>query len=146
MALDNHPNVFRFEGRTWVSEAEGGEALKQLRAQRAWDAENAKLQRWWVALAIGAVAGVAAVLAIGTTAGLDPTLYLLVLPLGFGGGAILAALINKRFNAPDPRHASLPDRPTTVPLTLVPSRVAKAAPEHATATELIEWSNRGFVG
>jgi len=68
------------------------------------------------------------------------------LPVGFGGGAIIGALLNKRFNAPDAQHASLPARPTTAPLTLVPSRVAKAAPEYASAAELIEWSKRGFVG
>ncbi|MGZ0211109.1 MAG: hypothetical protein ACKVI4_01385 [Actinomycetales bacterium] len=146
MALDEHPNVFRFESRTWVSSAPRDEALEQLRAQRAWDRENAKLQRWWLALSIGAAVGVAGVLAVGSSANLDPTLYLLLLPLGFGGGAIIAALVNKRFNAPDAQHASLPARPTTVPLTLVPSRVAKAAPENASAAEIIEWSNRGFVG
>ena len=140
MALDEHPNVFRFESRTWVSSAPRDEALEQLRAQRAWDRENAKLQRWWLALSIGAA------VAVGSSANLDPTLYLLLLPLGFGGGAIIAALVNKRFNAPDAQHASLPARPTTVPLTLVPSRVAKAAPEHASAAEITERSNRGFVG
>lgn len=146
MALDEHPNVFRFEGHNWVSLAPRDEAFSQLRAQRAWDKENAKLQRWWVAMTIGAAIGVGATLWWGTTGNVDPTLYLLVLPLGFGGGAILGALVNKRFNAPERKHASLPDRPTTVPLTVVPSRVAKAAPEYATAVEIIEWSNRGFVG
>ncbi|MEV8253850.1 hypothetical protein AB0O95_07770 [Rhodoglobus sp. NPDC076762] len=146
MALDEHPNVFRFEARLWVSPAPRDEALEQLRAQRAWDKENARLQRWWVSLAIGAVVGTGGVLVVGTTANLDPTLYLLLLPVGFGGGAIIGALINKRFNAPEAQHASLPARPTTAPLTLIPSRVAKAAPEHASAAELIEWSKRGFVG
>lgn len=146
MALDEHPNVFRFEGRLWVSESPRDDALEQLRAQRAWDANNAKLQRWWVAITIGAIAGVAATLALGTAAEVDPTVYLLTLPLGFGGGAIVGALLNKRFNAPDRQHASLPERPTTVSLTQVPSRVAKAAPPLATATEIIEWSQRGFVG
>lgn len=146
MAINNHPNVFRFEGRTWVSLSPGEEALEELRAQRAWDAANAKLQRWWVAITIGAVVAVAGTLALGISAELDPTAYLLLLPLAFGGGAIAGALVNKRFNAPDRQHASLPDRPSTVPLTQVPSRVARAAPEHATATEIIEWSNRGFVG
>ncbi|CAO1652048.1 hypothetical protein I6E68_07280 [Salinibacterium sp. NSLL150] len=146
MAIDEHPNVFRFETRLWVSAAPREEALEQLRAQRAWDKENAKLQRWWVALSIGAIIGVGGILAVGTASNLDPTLYLLLLPLGFGGGAILGALINKRFNAPEAHHASLPARPTTVPLTLIPSRVAKAAPEHASVAEIVEWSNRGFVG
>jgi|GEM_PF-1891366 len=146
MNLDNHPHVFRFEARTWVSLAPREDALAQLRAQRAWDAENAKLQRLWVSLTVGAVIGVGATLFLGSTANLDPTLYLLLLPLAFGGGAIIGALVNRRFNAPDARHASMPPRPTTVALTLVPSRVAQAAPEGASAQELIEWSNRGFVG
>jgi len=146
MALDQHPNVFRFEARLWVSLAPRDEAREQLQAQRAWDKENAKLQRWWISFSIGAAVGVAGVLAVGSAANLDPTLYLLLLPLGFGGGAIAAALINKRFNAPDAQHASLPARPTTPALTLVPSQVAKAAPEQASASEIIEWSKRGFVG
>ena len=146
MALDDHPNVFRFEGHTWVSQAPRSEAAAQLRAQRQWDASNAKLQRWWVAISIGAVLGVAATFTFGVTTNLDPTVYLLSLPVGFGAGAILGALVNKRFNAPDRQHASLPARPTTVPLTKVPPRVARAAPPHATATEIIEWSERGFVG
>lgn len=146
MALENHPNVFRFEGRLWVSQAPREEALEQLRAQRTWDANNAKLQRWWPAITIGAIAGVVATLALGMAADVDPTVYLLTLPLGFGSGAIVGALLNKRFNAPDRQHASLPERPTTVALTQIPSRVAKAAPPYATATEIAEWSNRGFVG
>ncbi|WP_341954582.1 hypothetical protein [Salinibacterium sp. TMP30] len=145
MAIDDHPNVFRFEGRTWVSLVPRDEALEQFRAQRAWDAANAQLQRWWIAITIGAAVGVAATLALGTAANTDPTGYLLLLPLGFGVGAILGALVNKRFNARDGHHASLPDRPTTVLLTQVPSRVARAAPPHATTAEIIEWSNRGFV-
>jgi len=145
MALDDHPNVFRFEGRTWVSLAPREEALAQLQTQRAWDASNAKLQRWWVAIIVGAVIGVAATLAFGVASELDPTVYLLTLPVGFAAGAILGALVNKRFNAPDLQHASLPARPTTVPLTKVPPRVVRAAPSPATAAEIIEWSERGFV-
>lgn len=146
MALDNHPHVFRFEGHTWVSLANRDDALAQLRTQRAWDATNAKLQRWWIAITIGAVAGVVITLALGTAARLDPTVYLLSLPFGFGVGAIVGALINKRFAAPEVHHASLPARPTTVALTKVPPRVAHQAPPDATAQEIIEWSDRGFVG
>lgn len=144
MALDDHPNVFRYEGRTWVSRAPRVEALAQLKAQRAWDASNAKLQRWWVAITIGTIVGVAATLAFGTATDLAPAVYLLLLPLGFGVGAVLGALVNKRHN-PTAQHASLPARPTTVPLTRVPPRVARAASHDATASEIIEWSNRGFV-
>lgn len=145
MALDDHPNVFRFEGRTWVSLAPREDAIAQLRSQRAWDVANAKLQRWWVAIAVGAVTGVAATLLLGAAAGLPPAVYLLLLPLGFGVGVILGALANKRFNAPERQHASLPTRPITVPLTRVPPRVARAADPSATAIDIIEWSNRGFV-
>ena len=144
MSLDDHPNVFSFEGHTWASLAPRELALSQLRAQRDWDAANAKLQRWWVAITIGAIAGVAATLAFGTAAALAPPVYLLLLPIGFGVGAVLGALVNKRFN-PTGQHASLPGRPTTVPLTRVPPRVARAATAEATATQIIEWSNRGFV-
>jgi hypothetical protein len=145
MALESHPNVFRYEGKLWVSEIPRDQAHGQLIAQRQWDAANAKLQRWWVAIAIGAVIGVAATLALGTAAGLAPAVYLVLLPLGFGAGAVLGALVNRRFNAPDAQHQSLPPRPVIVDLTRVPSRVAAKAPEDATADQLIEWSERGFV-
>ena len=141
MALDDHPNVFRFEGKLWVSELPRDEARTQLIEQRAWDAANTKLQRWWVAIAIGAAVGVGVTLLLGTVSGLPPYVYLLLLPVGFGAGAVLGALVNKRFNAPESQHASLPSRPVTVELTRVPSRVAAKAPGTATARQLIEWSN-----
>ena len=145
MALDDHPNVFRYEGRTWVSLAPRDEALAQLQKQRAWDAANAKLQRWWVAITIGAVVGVATTLTFGTSAALAPAVYLLLLPIGFGVGAVLGAIVNKWLHAPDRHHSSLPARPSTVALTQMPPRVVRAAPPDASAIELIEWSNRGFV-
>ncbi|MBG6054403.1 hypothetical protein IWX81_000793 [Salinibacterium sp. CAN_S4] len=144
MALDDHPNIFRFEGRTWASLAPRELALSQLQSQREWDAANAKLQRWWVAITIGSIVGVGATLAFGNAAALAPAVYLLLLPIGFGIGAVLGALVNKRFN-PTGQHASLPERPTTVLLTRVPPRVARAAPADATAEQVIEWSSRGFV-
>ena len=73
-----------------------------------------------------------------------PALYLVFLPIGFGAGAVLGALVNKRLN-PDAQHDSLPPRPTTPFLVKVPSRVASKAPADASASELIEWSMRGFV-
>lgn len=145
MALTDHPNVFRYEGRLWVSELPREEALHQLVEQRKWDAANAKLQRWWVAIVIGAVLGVAATLGLGALVNLPPYVYLLLLPVGFGAGAVLGALMNKRFNAPDAQHASLPARPATTPLTRVPPRVASKAPADVAAKQLIEWSKRGFV-
>ena len=145
MALDDHPNVFRFEGRTWVSPEPREIALAQLVDQRAWDAANARLQRWWVAIAIGAVVGTVATLALGTSAGLAPAVYLLVLPVGFGAGAVMGALVNKWFLAPEGQHASLPARPKTPPLTRIPSRVVRNSPPDSTSEQIIEWSNRGFV-
>lgn len=142
--IDDHPNVFRYEGRRWVSELPRERALEQLVAQRAWDAQNARLQRWWVAIAIGAAVGTAGTLALGTLANLAPAVYLILLPIGFGAGAVLGALVNKRTN-PEAAHASLPPRPATTPLTRVPSRVASNAPNDASASDLIAWSKRGFV-
>ena len=145
MSLDQNPWVFRFEGRLWVSETPRERAHSELKAQRAWDAQNAKLQRWWVAIAIGAAVGVVVTLAVGTVAGLAPAVYLVLLPVGFGAGAVLGALVNKRVN-PEAAHASLPARPTTPFLVRVPPRVASKAPSDASARDLIEWSQRGYVG
>lgn len=142
--IDDHPNVFRYEGKTWVSELPREQALDQLKAQRAWDARNAKLQRWWVAIAIGAAIGTAGTLLLGTLASLAPGVYLVLLPLGFGAGAVLGALVNKRLN-PEAQHASLPPRPQTTKLTKVPPRVVRGAPSDASVRDLIEWSTRGFV-
>jgi len=146
MAIGDHPNVFRFEGRAWVSTLPREQALAELTAQRAWDASNAKLQRWWVAIVIGAAAGTAGTLALGTAGGLAPAIYLVLLPVGFGVGAVLGALVNKRFFAPETQHASLGPRPVITELTRIPSRVARNAPADASAADLVEWSKRGYVG
>lgn len=145
MALENNLYVFRFEGRLWVSEVPREAALAQLQAQREWDRQNARLQRWWVAITLGAVLGVIATLLLGTSAGLAPAIYLVLLPIGFGAGAVLGALVNKRFFAPELQHGSLPPRPELAKLTRIPSRVARAAPADASARDLIDWSTRGFV-
>jgi hypothetical protein len=145
MSVADNPNVFRYEGRLWISTEPREAARAALVAQRAWDAQNARLQRWWVAIVIGAVVGVAATLALGTLASLGPAVYLLLLPVGFGIGAVGGALVNKRFFAPDPQHASLPARPVTPELVRVPARVAAKAPAGASTAELIGWSKRGFV-
>lgn len=144
MSLDDNPWAFRYEGKWWVSEAPRERALEQLIAQRAWDGQNAKLQRWWVAIAIGAAVGIVGTLALGTGAGLAPALYLVLLPVGFGVGAVLGALVNKRIN-PAAAHESLPARPTTPFLVKVPPRVASKAPADASARDLIDWSQRGYV-
>ena len=145
MALDDNPWVFRYEGKLWVSETGRERALSELRAQREWDALNAKLQRWWVAIAIGAVVGVVLTLALGTATAVPPAIYLFALPIGFGIGAVLGALVNKRVT-PESAHVSLPQRPTTPLLVRVPPRVAAKAPSDASARDLIDWSQRGYVG
>jgi hypothetical protein len=147
MALDNHPNVFRFEGRLWVSEAPREDALRQFQAQRAWDDATAKAQRWWVAIGVGAAAGVGAVLALGIATGAPPVLYLFVLPIAFAFGAVLGAMVNKRMLGASPASgatAATP-RPGIPALTRVPPRVATKAPADASAKDLIEWSRRGSV-
>lgn len=145
MSLDQNPWVFRFEGKLWVSETPRERALSELTAQRAWDAQNAKLQRWWVAIAIGAAVGVGATLALGTATGIPPAVYLFALPVGFGIGAVLGALVNRRIS-PESQHASLPERPSVPFLVRVPPRVASKAPADASARDLIDWSRRGYVG
>jgi hypothetical protein len=142
MALDHHPNVFRFEGRMWVSELPAVDAQAQFAAQRAWDAATAKAQRWWVAIGIGAALAVGLVLAVGIVTGAPGVLYLFVLPIAFAFGAVLGAMANKRLLgdvAPETERPSIP------PLTRVPPRVAANAPADASAHELIEWSKRGYV-
>ena len=145
MALDDNPWVFRYEGKLWVSETPRELALAQFQAQRAWDAQNAKLQRWWVAIAIGAVVGVVLTLALGTATALPPAVYLILLPVGFGVGAVLGAVVNKRIT-PESQHASLPDRPAAPFLVKVPRAVAYSAPADSSAKDLIQWSQRGVVG
>ena len=142
--IKDHPNVFRYEGKTWVSELPRETAFAQLKAQRAWDAQNAKLQRWWVAIAIGAIVGVIGTLALGNAVALAPAIYLVLLPVGFGIGAVLGALVKKRVN-PAAAHESMPQRPTTTLLTKVPPRVASKATDLDSATDIIQWSQRGFV-
>jgi hypothetical protein len=137
MALIDHPNVFRFEGKLWVSELPREEALARLTTQRAWDARNARLQRWWVAIVVGAIVGVAGTLALGTLGGLAPAVYLVLLPVGFGIGAVVGALVNKRFFAAEPHHPSMPERPT-LEVYRVPTRVAARLSEGATARQIIE--------
>jgi hypothetical protein len=147
MGLDDHPNVFRFEGRLWVSESPREDALRQFQAQRAWDSATAKAQRWWVAIGAGAAVGVGAVLALGIATGAPPVLYLFVLPIAFAFGAVVGAMINKRMLGAG--SASGPDsatpRPSIPALTRVPARVAARAPADSSARDLIEWSHRGSV-
>lgn len=145
MAVDAHPKVFRFEGRLWVSELPGEEARAELAAQRAWDGAQVKAQRWVVALVIGAIVGTAATLAAGTALGLAPAVYLVLLPLGFGVGAVLGAVVNRRILGDRLLVAPETPRPTTTELTRVPSAVARRTDENTSVADLITWSKQGFV-
>lgn len=141
MALEDHPNVFRYEGRLWVSLAPRDQARAALVAQRAWDAATARAQRWWVAIVIGAVLGVGTVLGLGVLTGAPPFLYLIVLPLGFAFGAVLGAVLNKRFN-PAATAVQATARPEAPELTRVPASLARRIPDDATASEIIALARR----
>jgi hypothetical protein len=145
MSIEDHPNVFRFEGKLWVSEAPAETGLAQLTAQRAWDAQNIKLQRWWIAIGVGAVVGTVGTLGLGTLIGLAPVVYLVLLPVGFGIGAVLGALVNRRFFAPELRTSDMPARPIAPMAVKVPPRVVAKAPSDASADQLIRWSLQRYV-
>ena len=140
--LEDHPNVFEFEGRMWVSELPRDEMRGQLVEQRAWDSATARQQRWWIAIGIGAAIGVAVALGVGVVTGVAPTAYLLALPLGFGVGAVLGAVVNRRILG-DAVPTTV--RPVIAEATRVPSSVARNAPPDTSARDLIAWSKRGFV-
>jgi hypothetical protein len=146
MALQQHPYAFRYEGRWWVSETPREVAARRLDAQRDWDRRNARAQRWWVAITIGAVLGVALAFGLGMLVDLAPFVYLVSLPVGFAVGAVVAALVNKRIQGDDPQHVSMPARPTIPALTLVPRGVARRATDDASTADLIRWSKQGYVG
>lgn len=143
MALDNSPFCFRYDGWLWVSELPRDEARAQLDAQRAWDRSHVKQQRWVVAISLGAVVGVAALLGLGIALGSPPTSYLLGLPVGFAVGAVLGALVNKWILGPQSLDES--ERPRIVPLTRVPFGVSRKAPEDASAADIIRWSRQRAV-
>ncbi len=145
MALDSHPNVFRFEGRWWVSPLPAAEALALVTAQRRWDAAQVRAQRWLPAVVIGAIAGTGGTLGIGVIAGLAPALYLVLLPLGFAIGVVVAALINKRMLGD--RLTATPEtpRPETGRLVRVPPSVARFTDENTPLGDLMAWSEQGFV-
>lgn len=146
MALDEHPNVFRHEGRLWVSELPKAEMQRQLADQRAWDVANARHERWGLAIAIGAAAGVVVSFALSYFAGLPPVVDLFILPVGFGIGAVLGAVVNKRVRATELANSPLPQRPTIAAMVRIPPEVIKRAPSDVSAKQLVEWSRRGFVG
>lgn len=130
----NH--LFRFEGRLWVSLAPADEARAALAAQRAWDAAAGRAQRWWVAIVIGAMLGVSAVLGLGVLTGLPPFVYLILLPVGFAAGAVVGAMVNKRFNPAASRAPSTP-RPIVPELHRVPASALRRLPADASAADII---------
>ncbi len=139
--LDDHPYCLRFDGKLWVSELPREELAAQLVAQRAWDAEHDRINRWWLALGIGAAVGVAATFALGSWAGAPPAINLFTLPAGFAVGAVLGARINEYLRPQRSADAELPPRPTVAHMTKVPRRVAATASPSATARELIDLSS-----
>jgi len=140
MALDNSPYCFRFEGKLWVSEVDPAEAIRQFQAQRAWDTAAVRRQRWWPAVTIGGLAGIIGIIALRN---LPIALYLFTLPVGFGIGAVLGAIVNKRILGIDGTVDS--ERPELVEVTRVPFSVSRKAPEDASAADIIRWSKQGFV-
>lgn len=146
MALDDNPHVFRHEGKLWVSELPRDEMLRQLNDQKAWDVANARHERWGLAIAIGAAAGVLVFYLLGSLAGLPPVVNLFVLPVGFAVGAVLGAVVNKRVRAVALQNSPLPARPVISAMVRIPPEVIKRAPDDSTAKQLVDWSRRGFVG
>lgn len=147
MTLDNHPNVFRYEGKLWVSELPREVMRAQFIEQRAWDATHLKSERWTLSLVLGALAGVAGTLVGGTSIGLAPAIYLVLLPVGFGAGVVLGALVNRWLLRQSEQTASHSPtvRPELGDVVRVPSGVARKADEFTPTHELIEWSRRGFA-
>jgi hypothetical protein len=139
MSLDNNPYCFTFEGRLWVSELPRDEMLRQITEQRAWDAANAKHERWGLAISIGAVIGVVMTLAFVSSVGSPPLANLFLLPIGFGVGAVLGASANKRIRQNTLHNSPLPERPTTERMTRVPRSLAARAPEQSSAREILDW-------
>ncbi len=145
MALDDHPNVFRYEGKLWVSELPREEMHAQFVAQRAWDAAHVKSEHWTLAMVIGAIVGTAATLGLGTAAGIAPALYLFLLPIGFAFGVVIAAMVNKRIVAAAGTTPATTPRPELTGLTRIPSAVARKVSDDNSVADLIAWSKQGFV-
>jgi hypothetical protein len=139
--LDDHPNCVRFDGKLWVSELPREELAAQLRAQREWDAAQERANRWWLALGLGGLLGVAVALGVFTALGAPPVLNLFTLPIGFAIGAVLGARVNEWLRPRRAADAALPARPQVAPMTRVPRRVAENTPLTATAREVIELSS-----
>jgi hypothetical protein len=141
MAVDEtHPNVVRFDGKLWVSEVSSEQLMPQLTAQRAWDNSNDKANKWWLALAIGGVIGVAVVWWLSATLGAPPVMNLFTLPIGFAVGAVLGARVNERLRPGRAADQALGVRPQAAVMVRLPRRVVRTADASSTATQLIELS------
>lgn len=140
MALDDSPWVFRFDNKWFVSELPGDQALAQLTAQQAWDAANGKVNRWGLAIGIGAAVGTVATFLGGSFLGAPPVLNLFLLPIGFAVGAVIGARVNEFLRQSRPADAALPDRPKAVAVTRVPRRVMMHAEPDLSAKEIIQLS------
>ena len=132
MALEAHPNVFRFEGRRLGQRAApAAEAAAQSRCPARVGSPYARRP---------ALVGVAHDRRRRRNGGdprrsewgeLAPFVYLVSLPVGFAVGAIVARAINKRIQGDEAQHVSMPKRPSIPPLTLVPRGVARRATDDA---------------
>lgn len=140
MALDESPWVFRYDNKWFVSELPKAEAIAQLNAQREWDTENARVNRWALAIGIGAAIGTVLTYLGGSLLGAPPVLNLFLLPVGFAVGAVIGGRINESLRRTRPADASLPPRPKAATMTKVPRRVVANADPSLSATEIIQLS------
>jgi hypothetical protein len=142
MSLNDHPKVFQFGGKVWVSELPREQALAQLTAQRAWDVAMIRAQRWWVAITIGSALGTGVTLLLSNLVGAPLFANVVFLPIGFAIGAVLGAVVNKRILGDSLATISASERPTLVTLTKVPARVVRTADADSTVAEIVELSRR----
>lgn len=140
MALDDSPWVFRFDNKWFVSELPREKALAQLEAQRAWDIENARVNRWGLAIGIGAALGTVLTFGAGLLLGAPPVLNLFLLPIGFAVGAVIGGRTAERLRTTRAEDAALPDRPKAVAMIRVPRRVVMHAESDLSAKEIIDLS------
>ena len=140
MALDDSPWVFRYDNKWFVSELPREEMLAQLKAQRDWDTENARVNRWALAIGVGAAVGVVVTFVVSLWLGAPPVLNLFLLPVGFAVGAVLGGRINESLRTKRPEDADLPPRPKAAAMTKVPRRVVANSDALLSAREIIRLS------
>ncbi len=137
---ESHPNVVRFDRKLWVSTIASDELAAQIDAQRAWDAANSRVNRWPIAIGLGAVVGSVVTFALTALLGAPPIANLFLLPLGFAIGAVLGAVVSEQLRPRRPADAALGPRPATAVMTRLPRHVATRADADSTAQELIDLS------